>query len=70
MFYLNSGEVALFSFSILYNWDECLKFLKGSDFVVNGNYYETWDYIKKEKHSLERKTNINLSFPKNNENDE
>jgi len=37
---------------------------------VKGNYYETWEYIRKDKHSLERNTNINLSFPNNNEDDE
>lgn len=44
------------------NWDECAKFLSESVFVVKGNYHETWDYVKKDKHSLERNTNINLSF--------
>lgn len=52
------------------NWDECIKFLSESDFVVKGNYYETWDYIKNDKHSLERNTNINLSFPENNNDEE
>lgn len=52
------------------NWDECIKFLSESSFVVKGNYYETWEYIRKDKRSLERNTNINLSFPNNNKDDE
>ena len=52
------------------NWDECVKFLSESSFVVKGNYNETWEYIRKDKHSLERNTNINLSFPNNNKDDE
>ena len=52
------------------DWGECIKILSESDFVVKGNYYETWDYIKNDKHSLERNTNINLSFPENNNDEE
>jgi hypothetical protein len=45
------------------NWNECVEYLSNSDFVVKGDFKQTWDYIKKEKHSLERNTNIYLSFP-------
>ena len=33
-------------------------FLQDSDFSVNQNFIDSWDYIKQEKHSLERHTNF------------
>ena len=47
------------------NWNECVGYLSNSDFVVKGDFKQTWEYIKKEKHSLERNTNIHLSFLSN-----
>lgn len=35
-------------------------YLADSDFSVSGTYLDTWAFIKKEKHSLERHTNLGL----------
>ena len=39
-----------------------VEFISQSDFSVEGNYAETWAFIKEDKHSLERHTNIGLCF--------
>ena len=39
------------------------KFISKSDFSVGGDYISSWNYIKEEKHSLERHTNLGLCFP-------
>lgn len=39
-----------------------LEFICGSDFAVLDGYKESWEYIKKERHSLERHTNLGLCF--------
>lgn len=39
-------------------------FLQDSDFSVNQNFIDSWDYIKQEKHSLERHTNFGLCLEK------
>lgn len=39
------------------------KFISESDFSVGGDYLESWKYIKQDKHSLERHTNLSLCFP-------
>ena len=41
-------------------------FIRESDFSVNKDFMDSWDYIKQEKHSLERHTNFGLCL----ENDE
>lgn len=41
---------------------EFLIFIACSEFSVQGDFKETWEYIKKEKHSLERHTNLGLCF--------
>ncbi len=43
--------------------DGFIKFLSESDFSVGGDYISSWNYIKKDKHSLERHTNLSLCFP-------
>lgn len=35
-------------------------FIRESDFSVNKVFTDSWDYIKQEKHSLERHTNFGL----------
>lgn len=47
------------------NWNECKEYLTKSSFVVPGDYFSTWEYIKKDNNSLKRNTNINHSFPIN-----
>lgn len=39
-----------------------LKYIKESDFSVGPNYRESWNYITKDMHSLERHTNLGLCF--------
>ena len=39
-----------------------LDFISNSDFSVQGNYVETWKFIKENLHSLERHTNLGLGF--------
>lgn len=39
------------------------KFIAESDFSVGGDYLSSWKYIKEDKHSLERHTNLSLCFP-------
>ena len=41
-------------------------FIQDSDFSVNQDFIDSWNYIKQEKHSLERHTNFGLCL----ENDE
>ncbi|MCD7819260.1 MAG: hypothetical protein LUH07_09455 [Lachnospiraceae bacterium] len=42
--------------------DEFLVFISDSDFSVCEDYNESWKFIKEEKHSLERHTNLGLCF--------
>lgn len=37
-----------------------IKLIAESDFSVRSNYVESWNYIKQERHSLERHTNLGL----------
>ncbi len=37
-----------------------ISFIADSEFSVSGDYLETWEFIKQEKHSLERHTNIGI----------
>ena len=39
-----------------------ITFLSQSKFSVMGDYKESWEYIKKDLHSLERHTNIGICF--------
>lgn len=41
-----------------------VKFISDSDFSVPGDYNATWDFIKNEKHSLERHTNLGICLEK------
>lgn len=41
-----------------------LKFVCESDFAVMDGYMESWRFIKEEKHSLERHTNLGICFDK------
>lgn len=45
--------------------DEFLRFISDSDFSVTTGYKESWDYIKRDLHSLERHTNLGLCFVDN-----
>lgn len=40
--------------------DGFLDFIANSSFSVKGTYKETWDFIKRDKHSLQRHTNLGL----------
>ena len=39
-----------------------IEYISESDFSVQTDYRETWEYIKEERHSLERHTNLGLCF--------
>lgn len=45
--------------------DDFITYITKSDFSVNGDYIETWDFIKQDNNSLQRYTNFGLCFPKN-----
>ena len=42
--------------------DEFVEFISNPDIAVHGTYKETWRYIEKDKHSLERNSNMHLIF--------
>ena len=42
------------------NLPEFVKFISESSFSVAGTYLESWSFIKEEKHSLERHTNLGI----------
>ena len=42
--------------------DEFIRFISDSKLAVPGTYKATWRYIEKEKHSLERHSNMHLIF--------
>ena len=42
--------------------DEFIEFISNSDIAVPGTYKQTWRYIEKDKHSLERNSNMHLIF--------
>jgi len=44
--------------------DGFLSFISDSDFSRVDGYHESWEYIKKDLHSLERNTNLGLCFEK------
>lgn len=42
--------------------DEFIEFISSSNVAVPGTYQNTWDYIEKDKNSLNRHTNMHLIF--------
>ena len=42
------------------NIPDFVKFISESSFSIGGNYLESWSFIKEEKHSLERHTNLGI----------
>lgn len=42
--------------------DEFINFISAADIAVSGTYQNTWDYIEKDRNSLNRHTNIHLIF--------
>lgn len=42
--------------------DEFIEFISNSNVAVPGTYQKTWDYIEKEKNSLNRHSNMHLIF--------
>lgn len=40
-----------------------LSYIGNSPFSVKANYSESWEYIKRDRHSLQRNTNLALCFP-------
>lgn len=44
------------------NVDGFIEFISASDIAVQGTYQKTWDYIEKDKNSLNRYTNMHLIF--------
>ena len=40
-----------------------IDYISKSSFSVSGSYKETWEFIKKDAHSLNRYTNLSLCFP-------
>lgn len=47
-----------------YHWDDFISFISDEAVAVPGTYKETWRFIEKDKHSLERHSNMNLIFEK------
>lgn len=43
---------------------EFIEFIQNNDFAVNGDYKETWKFIKETNHSLNRFSNFHLYFTK------
>ena len=41
---------------------EFISFISDPDIAVSGTYRETWKFIAKDKHSLQRHTNMHLIF--------
>ena len=72
---LNSSEVEkeenAYKFAEKYKDDiqGCIQFFNESDFSVVGDYKQSWEYIEKDLHSLERHTNFGLCFEKDGDND-
>ena len=52
-----------FAHKYKYDTEGFKKFIAESDFSVGGDYPSSWKYIKEDKHSLERHTNLSLCFP-------
>ena len=54
------------SFSDKYvdNIDDFIKFMNSNEIAVNGNYDETWDFIKQNNNSLNRHCNFHLFINK------
>lgn len=46
------------------NFPDFVKFISESLFSVGGTYLESWSFIKEEKHSLERHTNLGICIAK------
>lgn len=44
------------------NLPEFISFISDPDIAVSGTYRETWKFIAKDKHSLQRHTNMHLIF--------
>ena len=44
------------------NINAFIKFISESTFSQCTGYKESWDYIKQDKHSLERNSNLGLCF--------
>lgn len=42
--------------------DAFLSFISDSDFSICGDFRESWEYIQKDRHSLERYTNLGICF--------
>lgn len=40
-----------------------IRFMKNESFAVHGTYHETWSFIKKGTHSLERHSNLGMELP-------
>ncbi len=53
-----------FSFNDKYHndTDGFIKFISESGFSVQGSFNDTWDFISRDCHSLERHTNLGLFF--------
>ena len=45
-----------------YKWDDFISLISEADVAVTGTYKDTWKFIEKEKHSLERHSNMHLIF--------
>lgn len=45
-----------------YHLPEFISFISGPDIAVPGTYKETWKFIEKDLHSLQRHTNMHLIF--------
>ena len=42
--------------------DDFISFIADSDFSVSDDFKQSWEFIKADKHSLERHTNLGICF--------
>jgi hypothetical protein len=52
----------MFSKMFKQNPNEFIEFINNPIFAINGEYRDTWNYIKNGNNSLNRYTNFNLYF--------
>lgn len=56
------NDAYLFAKNYKDHLDAFLAFISDSDFSVYDDFKQSWEYIKKEKHSLERHSNLGICF--------
>ena len=56
------NEKKVIAFIVEGKANEFTEFISGSPIAVPGTYQKTWDYIEKDKNSLNRHSNMHLIF--------